>query len=303
MDIEALRLLLILSRTLNFTQASALAFMSQPAFSRRISQVENSLGVKIFSRTTHDVSITPDGEKLLPEIRKIVDLYDSMIARCRDIADGYSHLRIGYSVYPFGLGFCMKVENVLSSLHSDVTAEVSFMPHEDSLKALEDGVIDGLVSVDILDEIPMLEKVRLQPSRLYAVVNCLNPLSSRESLTVGDLRGEKIILSGKKSMPALFSARYDYLVENGIGRESVIEADTAREAMMMASRGEGITILNEEGHINTIDTLRPVPLVCDMAELDFVFSWMEGNETAALRKYIAAVRTAAGEVGEGGTPV
>ena len=300
MEIEALRLLLILSRTLNFTQASALAFMSQSAFSRRISQAEDSFGVKLFNRTTHDVSITPEGEKILPEIQKLVSLYDSILSDCHTLAlSGAKPLHIGYSVYPFGLGFCMKVEKKLAEMNLPVKADVSFVSFEESIKALEDGRIDGLVSVDYPHSVEKLSSIRVQKSKTYAVVNCLNPLSRRDALGINDLKGEKIIISGRKSMPALFAARKEYLISSGIEDEAIIEADTAREAMLMASRGDGITILNEEGHINTIDTVKPVPLESGIAELDFVFSWFSDNSSESLGRYIEAVKAVAGSVGKG----
>ena len=81
MEIEALKLIVLLSETLNFTQASDISFMSQSTFSRKISQIENELGIKMFSRTTHDVSITAEGELILPEIRKLISHYDSVVSR------------------------------------------------------------------------------------------------------------------------------------------------------------------------------------------------------------------------------
>ena len=290
MEIEALRLIVLLSETLNFTQASDISFMSQSTFSRKISQIENELGIKMFSRTTHDVSITAEGELILPEIRKLISHYDSVVSRCRELGKrGLIPLRIAYTVYPYGLGFCMKTEKILSDEHSHVSASLSFVSFEDSERALLEGDIDGLVSVDGIPDRAEIGKIKLSPSKVYAVINTDDRLSECESISLEDLGGRKIILSGRRIMPSLFAARKEYFEGKGIAHASIIEADSAKEAMMMASRGEGIPILNEEGHINTIDTLRPVPFISDMPELDFIFFWDKRHETEQLREYIRAV--------------
>ena len=75
--------------------------------------------------------------------------------------------------------------------------------------------------------------------------------------------------------------------------ENIINAENAKEAMVMASRNEGIPILNEEGHINTIDTLKPIPLTGEIPEIDFIFAWMQDNKSKNLERYIEAVKAIA----------
>ena len=134
---------------------------------------------------------------------------------------------------------------------------------------------------------------RIEPSRVYAVVNCRNPLSEKNNLTVSDLKGNRIILSGREICNELYESRMAFLIKNGISRDLIIDAESAKDAMMMASRDEGIPILNEEGHINTIDTLRPIPLIGDIPEIDFIFAWMERNKSKSLTRYIDAVKAVA----------
>ena len=300
MDIESLRLILTLAQTLNFTQASALAFMTQPTFSRRISQTENALGVRIFSRNTHGVSLTEEGEAILPEIRRLVERYDALIARCHDAGSGMNEtLRIGYSVYPYGLGLCMKVEKRLQDKGEKFSVDVVSVPFEDALESLADGVIDGLVSIDCLPLPDAVGRVRIEASKAYAVINIHDPLSLRTQVSVSDLCGRKVIITGLQNYPALYQMRHDYLVSNGIQPSDIIGAGSAKEAMMMASREEGIPILNEEGHINTIDTLRPVPFVSDMPSIDFIFSWNRCRRSVALDRYIEAVKEVSSSLQEG----
>ncbi len=292
MDIDSLRLIILLSRTLNFTKASSESFMTQPTLSRKIVQCEEELGIKIFNRSTHSVSLTEAGREVIDDIQRIVSLYDELSRYCHSL-DKEKPLKIGYSVYPYGLSFCMKVEEFLKKNGDNIASSIDFIPLEESVKALADGNIDGLVTIDFLKENDGMAHTRIEPSRVYAVVNCRNPLSEKNNLTVSDLKGNRIILSGREICNELYESRMAFLIKNGISRDLIIDAESAKDAMMMASRDEGIPILNEEGHINTIDTLRPIPLIGDIPEIDFIFAWMERNKSKSLTRYIDAVKAVA----------
>jgi DNA-binding transcriptional LysR family regulator len=53
---------LALAESLNFSRAADARHVTQPAFSRRIRALEDWVGAKLFSRTTHRVLLTPAGE-------------------------------------------------------------------------------------------------------------------------------------------------------------------------------------------------------------------------------------------------
>ena len=93
--------------------------------------------------------------------------------------------------------------------------------------------------LDFLKENDGMAHTRIEPSRVYAVVNCRNPLSEKNNLTVSDLKGNRIILSGREICNELYESRMAFLIKNGISRDLIIDAESAKDAMMMASRDEG----------------------------------------------------------------
>ena len=294
MNIDSLRLVLLLSKTLNFTKAADECFMTQPTLSRKILQCEEELGIRIFERSTHTVSLTENGKKIIGDIGRIVSLYDELSDYCHNLGNAKEKpLHIGYTVYPYGLGFCMKVEDYLKNCGDSIEATIDFIQFADSQKALSDGELDGLITIDSMCNEEKIAHVGIAQSKTYAVVNCHNPLSRKDKLSVEDMREEKIILSGKDLSPDLYESRRSFLIENGISSENIINAENAKEAMVMASRNEGIPILNEEGHINTIDTLKPIPLTGEIPEIDFIFAWMQDNKSKNLERYIEAVKAIA----------
>jgi len=55
-----------------FTRAAERRAVSQPAFSRRIKALEGWVGTILFDRTTHSVTLTAAGERLLPAAEEIL---------------------------------------------------------------------------------------------------------------------------------------------------------------------------------------------------------------------------------------
>ncbi len=61
-----------------FSRAAQMVFMSQPAFSRCIRELESELGQAVFIRTNHGVSLSMFGQTFLPHAEQLVKFHDEM---------------------------------------------------------------------------------------------------------------------------------------------------------------------------------------------------------------------------------
>jgi len=77
MTVKQLRAFLAVSQTLSFAQACERLHLSQSALSLTIKALEDGLGGRLFSRTTRAVSLTPEGEALLPLARRLLADWDN----------------------------------------------------------------------------------------------------------------------------------------------------------------------------------------------------------------------------------
>lgn len=75
----------------SFAAAAKALHLSQPALSRRISHLEDTLGVRLFDRTTHYVELTALGRRFLGQVRNVVDNLDRSVVSLHDVA----HLEAG----------------------------------------------------------------------------------------------------------------------------------------------------------------------------------------------------------------
>jgi DNA-binding transcriptional LysR family regulator len=62
----------------NFTDTARRLYMSQSGVSRQIAALERHLDVPLVSRSTRSVTLTPAGEALLPEARRVLRGLDAL---------------------------------------------------------------------------------------------------------------------------------------------------------------------------------------------------------------------------------
>jgi len=76
MNVKQLRAFLAVSQTSSFVQAGERLHVSQPALSLTIKSLEEDLGGALLIRTTRSVTLTPEGEVLLPLARRLLADWD-----------------------------------------------------------------------------------------------------------------------------------------------------------------------------------------------------------------------------------
>ncbi|MFU0923173.1 HTH-type transcriptional regulator HdfR [Kluyvera sichuanensis] len=76
-DTELLKTFLEVSRTRHFGRAAEALYLTQSAVSFRIRQLENQLGVNLFTRHRNNIRLTAAGEKLLPYAETLMSTWQA----------------------------------------------------------------------------------------------------------------------------------------------------------------------------------------------------------------------------------
>ncbi|MFV0135705.1 LysR family transcriptional regulator [Streptomyces sp. HMX87] len=75
-----LRAFVTVAEELHFTRAAARLYVAQQALSRDVRRLERELGCELFVRSTRQVTLTADGERLLPYARRVLQAQDDLLA-------------------------------------------------------------------------------------------------------------------------------------------------------------------------------------------------------------------------------
>ncbi len=82
------------ARLLSFTKAAETLHMTQPAVTFQVRQLEEFFNTRLFDRTHNRISLTSAGERVFEYAGRILDLYDEMNIRVRDITGDVSGILI-----------------------------------------------------------------------------------------------------------------------------------------------------------------------------------------------------------------
>jgi DNA-binding transcriptional LysR family regulator len=78
MNIMHLKYAVEVAKTQSISKAAENLYMGQPNLSRAIKELEDSLGITIFQRTSKGISVTPDGEEFLQYAKRILTQVDEV---------------------------------------------------------------------------------------------------------------------------------------------------------------------------------------------------------------------------------
>src|SRR5262245_26941552 len=95
--LRQVRAFVFLADELHFGRAASLLYTSQPALSRMIHSLEESLGVALLTRSTRKVMLTPAGEAFASECRLALSHLELAATAAQNAASGVKgRLRMAY---------------------------------------------------------------------------------------------------------------------------------------------------------------------------------------------------------------
>ena len=104
MEIRQLKAFLAIAEAKTFTAGARRVNVTQAAISMQIRQLEEEVGLQLFTRTPRRVILTEAGEYLLERARKILREHDSALAEIAEVAGAeYGRLRIGTASGTFAM--------------------------------------------------------------------------------------------------------------------------------------------------------------------------------------------------------
>ncbi len=186
------------AKNLSFTKASQELFISQPAITKHIQELENLYQVRLFDRQGNRILLTDAGNLLLKHCEKILDDYKCLDYEMHLLHDEYiGELRLGasttiaqYVLPPLLANFISRFPQINLSLFNSNSREIERALQEHRIDL---GLVEGIFRLPNLKYIPFLQ------DELVAIVHSKNKLINQDEITPCDLVNIPLVLRERGS--------------------------------------------------------------------------------------------------------
>jgi DNA-binding transcriptional LysR family regulator len=234
-----MKIFVIVCQENSITQASKKLFISQPAISGAIKEMEDYYGVKLFDRISKKIYLTDVGKTVLDYALHITSLFEDLETKVRN-SDTIGSLRIGSSI-TIGSQLMPKYIKQFSenfpSIQTYVTINSSDIIEGLILSnELDIGLIEGLVHSDNIVSKSFLK------DELIVICDTNNPLLEKEEITIKDLQTQRFIMREKNS--GTRELVDSILLLHGLSIVPIWESTSTATIINGVAEGIGISVLS-----------------------------------------------------------
>ncbi len=197
MELYQLRSLISVAENGNFTRASEKMYITQPALSQQIINLEKELGHKLLHRLGRQVVLTEPGRFFIERARRIVLEADNATKEIRDHPGLDGRITVGAipSVAPYILPPLIEQAR-LEHPNLEIHAREDF--RDELVKFVVDGSVDvAVVSTPVRGSVLSIEPFIREP--LLLVVGLNHPFAKRTNIKATDLANETFVMLGSAS--------------------------------------------------------------------------------------------------------
>lgn len=214
MTMDQLIYFIACAETNSFTKTSKLYFVSQPAISTAIKNLEKELSCELFIRNNNELSLTEAGKYLYRISRPVVSLFKNINAQMNDYLAMNTTIKIG--IPPMLGGFIFApIFDKFTSKYPNIYIKMTELASKANQKAVIDDEIDVALTVinnNVID--PKLNYIKIDETQLIFAVRENNPLAKRKSISINELGNMPLILLKEDSLQ--YKIVYDYFIKYSI---------------------------------------------------------------------------------------
>ena len=240
MDLRNLNTFIQTAELNSFTRAAEKLGYSQPTISFQIKQLEQELGVQLFERIGHTVSLTQKGREVLSYAQRIVQLTNEMSnsGKVEELPQDTLHIGMAESLCQMLIidEFAQFRQN-----YPQLSLCVTTASTEDLLKLLDHNEVDLICTMDqhlydINYQIISEEKI---PA--HFICSSSHPLAKKERVDIQELLNEPFMLTEK-------GMSYRRLMDEQLAKLSleitpVLEFSNPSQITQLVEQGQGLSFL------------------------------------------------------------
>ncbi len=259
MELTQLQYFTVLAKTEHMTRAAEILNISQPTLSKSIANLESELGMPLFTRAGHQISLNHEGRILLRYAQLLLKDLETARQVMRDLSTGVSgQIAIGSTtvfdaaspVRRYLADFFLRNPNVSQKFYALDMGRL--------IEALLSKRFDFLLAIRVPDT-PGIVWTPLYESHIDAVVPESHPLAQKDTLSLDDLKDEPLLCC--VSVPDGIDFVQNLAVQTGSEPSLLYEGCDRDLIFTAAGRGYGIGLITSPAAAGMDGEDQPVRVV------------------------------------------
>jgi len=305
MELRHLRYFIAAAEEEHFGRASERLFVTRPAVSQLIADLEDELGTPLFERLAHRVKLTAAGRALLPRLKAIMNDLDDALIMTKRVGQGKTgSLNIGYGSLTLLHSLFRAAIKRFRETYPDVALSLFQMSTNEHPRALAEGRIHaGFMHFgpgrELLGMRPddndadrdqtVFDWVPIQQGGLGVAVPKEHPIARRKSVTIADLAHERFVVVPRSTSSPGYGPLYALCKKAGFEPNIVQEVGTVTTQLDLVSVDMGIGVITTGRNFTYPPSLCVVPLEGVDYPTSFIFGWIKGRKEPTVDRMIEII--------------
>jgi DNA-binding transcriptional LysR family regulator len=293
MELRHLRYFTAVVQWKGYREASRQLHVAQPAISRTVADLEDELGLKLFSRTNRTAQLTPEGEVFYAEAVRTLAQAESAINTARRAAKGeIGKLSIGF-LGSEAYAFLPELVRTFKSQYPDVKLTLQELTPLQQETAFERGAIDiGFTRTLTPEQRKIFSSRCLYRDPMMAVLPASRQIQT-ERVCLSDLAKERFVLFHREGAPPLFDTIISMCKSAGFSPQVDCEPNIMQTVLTLVEAVDAVSIVPACVRNLRSDGVRFYRLQPDEVRVELVAAWKKEAPSVALRAFLDLLDTKA----------
>ncbi|KAM3095272.1 LysR family transcriptional regulator [Phormidesmis sp. 146-35] len=290
MELRQLKYFITVAEELHFGRAAESLHLSQPALSKQIQALEDSLEIRLLERTKHWVRLTIAGQKFLETAHKVLREVEEGIQITKQVAEGQvGQVRIGLTEATL-FSLAPKIVRHYRNNYSQVKLILTSGGTEAHVEALRTHRIDvGFVYLPIRE--PSLSIHPLFEETYVAALPPFHRLARQKQIALQSLATEPLIFYPRSLAPVLYATFIKHCEQAEFVPNIVQEAELAQTRLGLTAAGVGITFVLSDMQNLSAKGVVYRPLIGDFLTLKLAIAWRHNEPSPVVHEFLKALKT------------
>jgi LysR family transcriptional regulator, benzoate and cis,cis-muconate-responsive activator of ben and cat genes len=280
-----LQAFMAIAEELSFRRAAERVFIDQSALSRRMQNLEESLGFQLIFRTTREVMLTEAGRVFYEEIAPAM----SRLARAGDVArvaaEGKTgRLRVAYMSFA-ATEVMPETVKAYSASYPDIAFELRYLRTQEQKLALSRGEVDVGFMLGPFQN-PQFEHITVARERLLALIPVDHHLSARPHVTLAELAECRMVLGGHDQWDFFRRLLDEIFHSSGLTLKVAYEPSNTMGILGLVGGGLGVSIYADGLRLLQPQRVVFKPIIDCSTEIETLLCWNRAHQPPALRNFV-----------------